>query len=395
MSHFIGNIIAKTAHNVKTKYKYAKIQYKNFEFEKKMNLNNFNANSTSKTPDYIKKNPFYWMDLILARLGKAWQYILNYKNQPKKLTFEDEKYKVFNLPVISKKINHMTAYSKQSVLALIDNISSLVLKATNGFLDIRKISNGGLANITPMLKNLSVKFSSSIGKNLNYHNLMIIYKKMGNNLNSYNQKAMGYMKKYQDPKAYQEFKSQYNKYLKTMSEQAKERAENGTRFERFMYKITPKSFFNLKALTENSNKLHKINKYIKSPWYKQKFYVYESKFRKFWQSNEKASYFKYSYYKETINTKSLSRFVQNMNYTNAKSFFTGGMKRQFRKIAFYIVSAFVFFYTLKYLIYSLFNRRGDKNLQEALKAVNDLKQQNQELLKYNRELIDKIVDSKK
>jgi hypothetical protein len=380
MSHFIGNIIAKTTHNVKSKYKYAKTQYKNFEFEKKMNQNNINF----KTPEYIKTNPFYWMDLLIARLGKAWQFIFNFKNQPKRLTSDEGR--VFNLPAITKKINHMTAYSKQSAVAVIDNISSLVLKATNGYLDIKKITNGGL---TPMLKNFSV----TIGRNLNYHNLLIIYKKMGNNLNNYNQKAMGYLKKYQDPKAYQEFKSQYDKYLKKMGEQAKERAENGTRFERFMYKITPNSFFNFRAMS--NNKLHKINKYIKSPWYKQKYYVYESKLRKFWESKDKTSYFKYSYYKENINAKSLSKFVQNMNYNNAKSFFAGGMKRQFRKVAFYIVSVFVFFYTLKYLIHSIFNRRSDKNLQEALNAVNELKQQNQELLKYNRELIDKIVESRK
>jgi hypothetical protein len=378
MSFFLGNMVGKTLSNVKSKIKYAKTQYKHFEFEKHIKKESINF----KTPDYIKKNPFYWMELLRAKLGKAWQFLFeNFKNGPKRIAFDDVK----NLPSLANKVNHLATYSKQAAVMVLDSINSIVLKVTFGYLDVRKVMQGGLS---PVMRN----FSMTIGRNLNYQNLLIIYTKMGNSLNNYNRQAMGYLSKYRDPKAYQEFRSQYDKYLKKMSDQVKDRTQNGTKFERFIYKFTPSSLYNLKAMT--NNKIHKINKYIKSPWYKQKMYNYENKFRKFWESKDKSSYFKYSYYRENVNSKNLSRFAENFSYSNARNFFAGGMKRKMRKIIFYIIGTFVFFYTLKYFIYSLFNRSSDKNLQQALNAVNELKIQNQELMKYNRDLIDKIMETK-
>lgn len=378
MSFFIGNIVAKTINNVKSKVKNVKIQYKNFEQQLNMNKNNPHF---MPPPRFIRANPYYWANKLKENFEKAIKALVDFKNKPKQISFEQSN----NVPIIQQ-VHKVTNYTKQAALAIIEQINSLVLHITGGKLDVRKVLNGGLV---PILNN----FSLIVKNNINYHNLMIIYKKMGNQINKFNKETSNFMSRYRDPKAFEEYKRQYDNYLSKMNEQVRKGNSFNSKFNHFMKRFTPGAFFNFKTMT--NTQMHKMDKFIKSPWYRQKIYTYEHNLRNFYNKFKSGEYFKYSFYQAKVNKKTISTFVRNINYQNTKNFFTGGIKRQFRKILFYMASFFVFYYSVKYALHRLFSRNNDKHLEDALKVVNDLKQQNEELMKYNRELVDKLILDRK
>ena len=77
MSFFIGNMVIKTVNNLKSKARYVKTQYKIYENEKAMNINNTNYTH----PRYIKANPYYLADKLKSNFEKFLKYFYdNFKN---------------------------------------------------------------------------------------------------------------------------------------------------------------------------------------------------------------------------------------------------------------------------------------------------------------------------
>jgi hypothetical protein len=388
MSFYLGNRIIKTLNNVKSKYKVAKTQYKIYEEEMKFNKS---TSKESKPPDYIKNNPFYLGNLIKSKFYEAFRFLFeSFKNKPKMITHEGTK----NIPIhIKKTVNHLTNYSKKTALSIIDSSNKLVIKLTNGFLDFRKFSSSSLS---PMSK----KIYLTISENFNSRNLIILFTKMGNSMKKYNKEAMKNLNKYRDPDIYNEYVKKNNNLFKWFNEQLNSKKNKNQT-------IDDSSFFTkkFKSFSEKLNsmvgrpsldsKINRINNYIKSPWYKQKIHLYTSKAKNIWKNrNQTGGVMNYSYYKEKVSTQNLTKVFKNFNYSNARNFVGGGIKRQFRKIIFYFFSIITVYYSIKYILHRLFNHRSDKNLEDALNAVKELKLQNQELMKYNREILEKIIESK-
>ena len=380
--------MAKSVNKVKSKYKYAKSQYQNFEQE----LKNSKLQSPKfKTPDYMKTNPFYWGNLIKTKLLESLRFFFeNFKNKPKLITQEESK----NIPIhIKNSVNKLTRYSKNAALSIIDTTNKLILKITFGYLDIRKLSSHAL---TPVFKN----FYLTTSKLFNYQSLMILYKKMGNAMNKFNQETMKNLSKYRDPKIYGQFKKNYDGYFRQMSDKIKNKNNQTNNNSNFLNGKLKNFYDRVTSLGYNRStidkKVNKINDYINSPWYKQKLLKYQMKFRNIWkEKNQPGGIMNYSFYREKVSSNNLTRVWEKISYSNAQNFMRGGLKRQFRKFLFYIFSFFAIYYSIKYFLHRLFNRKSDKNLEEALNAVRDLKLQNEELMKYNRDLIDKIIGEKK
>ncbi len=209
---------------------------------------------------------------------------------------------------------------------------------------------------------------------------------MGNYMNKANKTSMNFLNKYKDHKAHDEFKNYYDNYVKKMEQSAKQSGKNsilGRTFKKYM----PSSIMNIKTLMGDNN-FSKINKYIKAPTYKQKYYNYELKFKRIFKNRrEYYKYFRYSYYQESFTKQNV---LYKFNPSNAKQFIINNIKRNTRKFFLYVLSIFMFIYTIKYIFYRMTSGRQDKNLKEALEAIKELKSQNEELMKYNRDLMKMI-----
>jgi hypothetical protein len=389
MSSFLANKIVKTINNAKSKYTVAKSQYKMYEEELKTKKY---MNKENKTPDYIKSNPFYLGNLIKSKFYEAFRFLFeSFKNKPKLITQEGTK----NIPIhIKKTVNQLTNYTKKTALSIIDTSNKLILKLTNGYLDLRKISNSSLS---PMAKN----FYMTISQNLNSRNLIIIFTKMGNSIKWYKKETIKNLNKYRDNDIYNDYLKKNNKFFNWFNTKLDaKKNQNKSQYEtsNFFTRKIKNYFDHLGSYGGRANfdsKINKINNYIKSPWYKQKFHLYTIKAKNIWKNRSQAGgVMNYSYYKEKLSTQNLTKVIKNFNYSNARNFVGGGIKRQFRKIIFYFISIVTVYYSIKYFLHRLFNHRSDKNLEEALNAVKELKVQNQELMKYNRDLIEKIMEGK-
>lgn len=389
MSYSFRNAITNSFKNVKYKYKHAKQQFENYELELKYKKSN---NMNYGTPDYIKNNPFYIGNLIKTKFYETFKFLFEcFKNKPKLLTQEDK----FNIPVhIRKTINQVTCYTKNSALSIIDKANKLIVKLTAGQVDLFKIKN---APLIPIFKNVC----SVITKNFRYENFIIFYKKMGNKINKFNQESMKNLGRFRNQKLYDEFQKKNENLLKIFNDKLKDKFQNkpdGSKnfFSNKFNKIYNNFISNTIGRSILSHNVKKINEFIESPWYKQKMSIYKTKFTNFFKEGQKAGgVMDYSYYKEKVNSKNWTKIVKKFNYTNARDFLRGGIKKKIRKIMMYIFSFFFIYYSIKYILHRVFYRRSDKNLEEALKAVKDLKMQNEELMKYNKDLIEKLVESKK
>jgi hypothetical protein len=314
-------------------------------------------------------------DFLMGQFRKAFHFLFS-KDNTKRISHEDNTNNKNPLSV-TKQIKTLTEYSKQTAIIILDKINSIVIKITFGYLDVKKVFSN---NLIPLIKN----FPQIIYK-INLQNLIILYKIMGQKMSKTKNDLNNLIKK--DPR-FNDYKNSYENFFKNMEEQT---TNKNSFYNRFMNKFKP----HLPLLNSKlSNSLPKMNRFIKSPEMMKKAYSYKIRIMDFWKNKKLYyEYFTIDYWKGK--NRSVSTYVRKFTFTDMKDFVFGGTKRKMKRILFYIISIIVFYYLAKYSIFRLSNRSKDRKLEETLKVVQDVKRQNEELMEYNRKLIDTIINSKK
>jgi hypothetical protein len=199
---------------------------------------------------------------------------------------------------------------------------------------------------------------------------------MGNNINT----ARKFFKKptiQNSSKGGEDIMTYFENIKKTVESQTNAQNSSSQFFRKFM----PSSFSQFKIMS--NHKLKKVDSYIKSPSYLQKYKLLKLKAQNVFEKFNSNSESKDLNLKEKI-------FALKNPFNLARDL----TRKKFRRIGMYF-GLFLIVYTLwKYVKYRLYHRVEDSNLTEVLKLVNDLRKQNEELIKQNKELVDKILKGK-
>lgn len=158
----------------------------------------------------------------------------------------------------------------------------------------------------------------------------------------------------------------------------------------FFVKWVPPTFFFLRFTLSDAYKITQINRFIKLPRRLQRFYCIQTNFKEYFIRS-----------RTTQKNSALTRFTSEFLYkkSKSKSYFKTwnifslmkqGSKRLFLKILLYIGLIFFSYQTIKSLIFRIFNRNSNSELKEALSLIKDMKHQNDQLMKYNIQLIEKV-----
>ena len=99
---------------------------------------------------------------------------------------------------------------------------------------------------------------------------------------------------------------------------------------------------------------------------------------------------KYSFDQFKSQTKKIYEKKSLLNPRNIVKLFRQGTKKFFLKIFLYCCLAFAVLNSIKYFINRIFNRNADRQLKEALDLVKDLKKQNEDLIKYNMQFMERF-----
>jgi len=390
MAFNLGNKIMKSAKQLQNKIHQMKIDYKVFAETKTREQINI---SNKTIPDSMKYNPYFWKDELKRKFMEGVEKLSKRKFQTIRMINKEDT----NNPLtkkINEKANTLAKYVKNSAFSIIESIKDLIVKISNNYLDIRNFNSTKLART---IKNLPL----SVVNLINIKALIAAYHKAGIYLTRINRETMKHMTKYRDEKVYSEFRKNYDSFFKKIENKAKRHSGKSkffdpSNFNKFANKL---NFSKFRFLFDKN--YEKFNKFVKFPIYKQKFYNLNIKMREIWQNRQ--DYWRYynskaSNYKEMITREKFSSYYKKAKSTplsDIKHYFTLGIKRKFRKIILYFFSILLVYYCLKYFVYRITEGREDKNLKDALKVINDIKKQNEELMKYNQQLIQTILDERK
>jgi hypothetical protein len=388
MAFNLGNKIMKSAKQLQNKIHQMKIDYKVFAETKPREQINI---SNKKIPDSMKYNPYFWKDELKRKFMEGVEKLSKRKFQTIRMLNKDDA----NNPLtkrINERANTLANYVKTSALSIIESIKDLIVKISNNYLDIRNFNSTKLAR---SIKNLPL----SIVNLINVKALIAAYHKAGIYLTRINRQTMKHMTKYRDEKTYSEFRKNYDSFFKKIENKAKGHKSkffDSSNFNKYANKL---NFSKFRFLFDKN--FEKVNKFVKFPVYKQKFYNLNIKLRGIWQNRQ--DYWKYfnskaSNYKEMITREKISSYyhkAKSTPFSEVKNYFNLGIKRKFRKIILYFFSILFVYYGLKYFVYRMTDGRQEKNLKDALKVINDIKKQNEELMKYNQQLIQTILDERK
>lgn len=133
--------------------------------------------------------------------------------------------------------------------------------------------------------------------------------------------------------------------------------------------------------------LDKMNKFIKSSPYQKLFYKGSMYLKRYTPSG-------YNFLNKIFNSnnsKSLSKYIPNsFNPKLFKFSLISRMKKKVRRVIYGIIAIIMFYYLLKYTVHRLTRSSDEKQMRTTLEMVNELKIQNQELIKQQKELLNKF-----
>jgi hypothetical protein len=149
--------------------------------------------------------------------------------------------------------------------------------------------------------------------------------------------------------------------------------------KKILRKFIPARFSKFNLMSDN--KLKKVDSYVKSPQYLQRYKLFLIKTQNIFEK----------FYKNSSKENTTEKFSSFMKLQNPLSVAKDLTKKKFRKFLFYFVLIMLCYSLLKYIRYKFSFRAENRDLSEVLKLVNDLRKQNEELSKQNKELVDKIL----
>jgi hypothetical protein len=203
---------------------------------------------------------------------------------------------------------------------------------------------------------------------------------MGNNINT----AKTILKKPSVQKsAGEDIMTYFENIKKTVESHNKSQTSSQSTSQSIFKKYLPSSISQLNLMS--NNKLRKVDSYIKSPTYMQRYKLLQLKAKNIFDK-----------FNTNVEGEKSSKILNKFPLANPFSLARDITKKKLKRIIMYF-GIFVIVYTfLKYLKYKFTyrNRLEDHNLGEMLKLVSDLRKQNEDLIKHNKELVDKLLKGK-
>jgi hypothetical protein len=194
------------------------------------------------------------------------------------------------------------------------------------------------------------------------------------------------MEKYKDKNINSEF-IKYNRDLSSRIEKHY-KTKNG-----FFSRFVPTFISSIKFLLQ-SNQISKINRFLKLPRTMQKVYYVRNYFdefaSKFKRIEKETTLKKFSFEEFKSRSEKLYKKRNLFRPTNIFKLMRYGTKKFFLKIFGYVALVFFGLNLIKYTFSRIFSRKQDNQLKEALDLVKDLKKQNEELMKYNMQFMEKF-----
>ena len=354
------------------------------EFNSYINHQNDSVNDSIKKkthPSFIKTNPFYWSYTIKSSIKDKYEKFIQsiYSGKSKLISNDSSKTSLEKTKTGAQNIINIV---KTTAIQIVQKINFIIVKITGGKIDLAKISKE-LFNYQ--------NYSLIINKSVN--NIVIYTTKISKNLVIFQKRFLNYLEKYKDKSISNEF-NRNNKDL-------------NTKIERF-YNIK-KAFlgsFMLKTISSikfimQANQINKVNKFLNLPKTLQKVYYVRNYFSEYvsrlkrldkdsFKSGVKTSIDKYSY--ENIKEKTKNIYEDRKKYSPSyiKNLIKNSTKRFFLKIFVYLVILGFSYNFIKYTMNKIFNKRADNDLKEALLLMKDLKKHNEELMKFNSQILQKL-----
>lgn len=314
--------------------------------------------STIDIPDSIKSNPYFWIFLVRSKFSEKFKFIF-FRTQK---LLSEEKLKENINPMIKISPTKMVNFTKNASLVLINVCKEMInMIIQKGFVPL-----------------------------INKNNYLYLIKIMGQGLNTMNKKFSFFMNRYKDPNMYKEMQNKLKNYEKKIHEHNKKYTENKTgSFS------NPFRFLQYKDLGKLN--MEKLNNFINAPVYRQKLYKYETKLKNIWKNRNSfnSSYFTNIFDKIKQTDLSKIRNVSKDSVNNLKEGVKGGIKKKIRKILFYIAGVLSAYYLLKYGLYRLTARSSMHDQEETLNLIKDIKKQNEEIIKVNKDLLQKLQNERK
>ena len=387
MAFNLGNKIVKSAKHLQNKIHKMKIEYKVFTESKNRE---YELNSTKDIPEKMKYNPYFWKDQFKRKFLEGIEKLSNKKINNIKMLNKDETFNPLTRR-INEQAQSLASYVKNSAVSIIESLKDLIVKISNNYLDVKNFNSKKLVKT---IKNIPVCIFNLV----NVKALIATYHKIGIYLSRLNRESARYMTKYRDPQIYNEYKRNYDSFFKKIEEKTKNK-KNFFKTENFQNFAKKVNFSKYRLIFDKN--YEKVNKFVKFPTYKQKFYNLNFKLQNIWQNrrdywnyyNSKASNFKGMIKRERISY--YYDKARNTPISELKNYFSEAINKRLRKIIFYFLSILCMYYGLKYFMYRITDGKQDKNLKEALNVINDIKKQNEELIRYNEKLVQTILDNRK
>jgi len=371
MSSYLNKFV-KTLKNTKIKVTNLKSDFNTFiNHEKQMG---HDPKKIRSPPSFIKSNPYYWTFKVKTTMQSSLEKFVN-AIAPGKFRQLENNQTESSLEAKKGTAKNTLDIIKNTTVIIIEKINFIVKKISFNKIDLFKISKalmkletyGIIINRTI---NGAIMLSTAINKNM-----LILSKKIYN-----------YMERYKDKNKNSEF-MKYNRDLSTKIEKYYKN-KNG-----FFSRFIPTFITSVKFLAQ-SHQINKVNRFLKLPRTLQKVYYVRSYFDEFvskFKRIEKSTAVKsFSFQEFKSRSKKLYGKRTLLRPSSVVKIMRTGTKKFFLKIFLYFCIAMLIVNTIKYLLNRLFNRNKDKQLKEALDLVKDLKMQNEELMKYNLQFMEKF-----
>lgn len=329
-------------------------------------------------PSFIKSNPYYWTYKIKTSLQEGYASFLSSLNPFSKRMIEQST-SGSSLEKRNDGIKTTLDVIKNTAVIIIEKINFVVKKITFDKVDLIKLSRA-LIKVETFGMIISKSISSAVQLSNTVNKYLIISKK----------KIFNYLEKYKD----QSINSEFMKHNREMATRWEKYYKNQNKF---LAKWIPSFTSTLKFIMQ-SNQINKVNKFLNMPRTIQKVYFIRNYFQdfvsKFRRIEKTQSLEKFSYESFVKKSKEIYSKKEALKPWNVYNHMRQNTKKFFFKVFVYMALFIFGIQSIKYIIYRIFNRNADRQLKEALDLINDLKKQNEELMKHNVDFMEKVAGKK-